>query len=228
MSSFALLDDSEASADQPTSRLYTGLHQELSLTDAARFPQIMEQLQAALRQGLHAVAVLTYELGVELQGLRPFYQADAQQPSRFLLYQSCQKLTRDQVADWLQQQVPQSDSLAGVAEIRASVTEGEFAQAINRIQAYILAGDTYQVNYTFRYYFKTYGSLCALYQRLRERQRVPYGALICFPDDSAVLSLSPELFIRHQQGKLMARPMKGTAAASMSIDEIELCFNKAC
>jgi para-aminobenzoate synthetase/4-amino-4-deoxychorismate lyase len=53
-----------------------------------------------------------------------------------------------------------------------------------------------------------------LYQRLRQRQPVPYGALICLPDGAAVLSLSPELFVRHQQGRLLARPMKGTAAAT--------------
>jgi para-aminobenzoate synthetase/4-amino-4-deoxychorismate lyase len=43
---------------------------------------------------------------------------------------------------------------------------------------------------------------------------VPYGALIALPDGSAVLSLSPELFIRHGRGVLTARPMKGTAAAT--------------
>src|SRR5207247_867327 len=47
-----------------------------------------------------------------------------------------------------------------------------------------------------------------------ERQPVPYGALIAMPDGRAVLSLSPELFVRHDQGLLTARPMKGTAAAS--------------
>ena len=34
------------------------------------------------------------------------------------------------------------------------------------------------------------------------------------PDGGAVLSLSPELFVRHAGGELLARPMKGTAPAS--------------
>ena len=54
----------------------------------------------------------------------------------------------------------------------------------------------------------------ALYRRLRERQPVPYAALIAMPDGRAVLSLSPELFVRHDNGVLTVRPMKGTAAAS--------------
>jgi hypothetical protein len=43
---------------------------------------------------------------------------------------------------------------------------------------------------------------------------VPYGALIALDDGSAVLSLSPELFVRHEDGMLTARPMKGTAPAA--------------
>ena len=61
--------------------------------------------------------------------------------------------------------------------------------------------------------FDAFGSVFALYARLRARQPVPYGALIGLPDGRAVLSLSPELFVRHDSGRLLARPMKGTAPA---------------
>ena len=211
MSGFTLLDDSDATASHPSSRLYTELQQELICADAAQFPLVAGQLQSALQQGLYGVVALTYELGVALQGLDTSVLSS--QPSRILLYKHCQQLSREQVSDWLQQQT-NTDEIAGVAALRSSVDEGEFTQAIERIQNYIAAGDTYQVNYTFRFHFKAYGHVAALYQRLRERQSVPYGALMVLPDGCAILSLSPELFIRHQQGELYARPMKGTAAAS--------------
>ncbi|PRC94463.1 chorismate-binding protein [Solimicrobium silvestre] len=214
MSSFTLLDDSDASAAQPTSRLYTDLQQVLSCTDAAQFSFMLEQMQAALQQGLYAVAVFSYELGVELQGL----DSGPAQPSSILLYRQCQHLSHEQVGSWLQQQSECVAEVAGIAGLRSSVDEDEFTRAIERIQRYIASGDTYQVNYTFRLHFTTYGSICALYRRLRERQSVPYGALIAMPDGSAMLSLSPELFVRHSQGKLSARPMKGTAAASNTCD----------
>jgi para-aminobenzoate synthetase/4-amino-4-deoxychorismate lyase len=54
----------------------------------------------------------------------------------------------------------------------------------------------------------------ALYARLRARQRVPYGALVALPGGAALLSFSPELFVRHAGGTLVTRPMKGTAPAS--------------
>jgi len=218
MSSFTLLDDSEANALHPSSRLYTELQHELVCSDAPGFATLMEQLQEALRQGLYAVAVFSYELGVALQGLD--LHEKQHQPSRILLYRQCRQLNRDQVSEWLRQQIG-DDPVAGLAALRPNVNEDEFTRAIERIQQYIRAGDTYQVNYTFRFHFNTYGNLCALYQRLRDRQSVPYGALIALPDGSAVLSLSPELFVRHQQGTLFARPMKGTAAAFVSGDRAE-------
>ena len=62
--------------------------------------------------------------------------------------------------------------------------------------------------------FDAFGSPPALYARLRARQPVPYGALVMLPDGGALLSLSPELFVRNAQGELTARPMKGTAPAA--------------
>lgn len=221
MSGFTLLDDSEANAALPSSRLYTDLQQELHCADAAQFPAMVAQLQAGLQRGWYGVAVLSYELGSALQGVANV-GIMSRQPSRILLYQHCQQLTRDQVSAWLYQQIQLHGSdIAGVANLRSSVSEHDFSHAINRIRDYIAAGDTYQVNYTFRFHLSTYGHICALYQRLRERQSVPYGAVISFPDGEAILSLSPELFIRHRAGALYASPMKGTSAAA-ELDDADL------
>jgi len=244
--SFTLLDDSEASATQPTSRLYTDLQQVLSCSNIAQFDLMIEQMQAALQQGMYAVAVFAYELievGMNIQPGATHCRTgtlsrtlsskhsehknvptlrEATQPSRILLYQRCQQLSQEQVVSWLQHQTnleSHSNNIAGIGDLHASVNEAEFNHAIDRIQRYIADGDTYQVNYTFRFHFQTYGTIFSLYQRLRERQPVPFGALISMPDGSAILSLSPELFMRHSQGNLFARPMKGTSASSVTGDE---------
>src|SRR5690606_9088835 len=101
-----------------------------------------------------------------------------------------------------------------IMHAQSGMTEAGFLQAIARIHDYIKAGDTYQVNFTYRLHFSTYGPITALYRKLRQRQPVPYGALISLPDGGAILSLSPELFLRHEAGQLIAQPMKGTAPAS--------------
>jgi para-aminobenzoate synthetase/4-amino-4-deoxychorismate lyase len=161
------------------------------------------------------VPVLSYELGERLLGVaqhRPERLADAPL-AQVLLFERYQAMDGAQVDDWLRARAQEADGPAGVAALRANVDEAVFARAIGTIRDYIAAGDTYQVNYTYRLRFDAFGSEFALYARLRARQPVPYGALVGLPDGRVLLSLSPELFVRHDSGRLLARPMKGTAPA---------------
>ncbi len=207
---FALLDDCDASANDPRSRLLTGLAGVLACHDARELPDILARMEDALRQGKHAVGVFSYELGGQMHRIAPH---DGTQPlAQVLLFDRCERLSSAQAMQWLSGQAQSTPS--GIANVRASVTDAQFEQAIERIHAYIEAGDTYQINYTYRLRFDAFGSPVDLYRRLRERQPVPYGALLMLPDGRSVLSLSPELFVKHEQGIVTTRPMKGTAAAS--------------
>ena len=205
---FALLDD--AYNTPSVSRLYTDLSEVLVCPDADAWPNFFNATQRALEFGLHAVALLSYETGAQLQRISQHENIDT--ASRMLLFKRCDTLTQEQLSAWLDLHDPKE--ITGIAGVQASVDEFAFSQAIARVRDYISAGDTYQVNYTYRLHFDVYGSPISLYHRLRQRQPVPYGALIRLPDGEAILSLSPELFIRHQSGRLLARPMKGTAAAT--------------
>ncbi|MGJ9418542.1 aminodeoxychorismate synthase component I [Massilia sp. CMS3.1] len=209
---FALLDDASAEGQaQARSRLYTGHAGTLSCVDAAGWGGVLEALQAALARGLYAVPLLSYELGAHLLGIPT--KALPGPLAQVLLFERCELLSASAALAWLTTRAA-SDTPAGVAGVTANVDEARFVDAIGRIRDYIAAGDTYQVNYTYRLRFDAFGSIFALYQRLRLRQPVPYGALIGLPDGGAVLSFSPELFVRHTGEFLLARPMKGTAPAS--------------
>jgi para-aminobenzoate synthetase/4-amino-4-deoxychorismate lyase len=208
---FALLDDASADGAEPRSRLYSAHAATLTCGDAAGWPRLLDDLQQALARGLYAVPLLTYELGAELAGIAAM---PAQAPlAQVLLFESCERLNAQQVQAWLDTRTAPATP-AGVAAITPSVSEADFNAAIARIREYIAAGDTYQVNYTYRLRFDAFGPLVPLYARLRARQPVPYGALVGLPGGGALLSFSPELFVRHQGGRLHARPMKGTARAS--------------
>ena len=220
-----MLDDRSAvsapsPASGPPSRLYTSHVRSLQCFEADQLPSLIEQMQQALRDGLHAVTLFTYELGIGLQHVSlPSPPAAATQPlAQILLFADCHHLSDAEVDAWLAQrqaaETSETETGAGIANLRPNVSAAEFAAAIAKIHAYIEAGDTYQVNYTYRLHFDVYGSPVALYRQLRQRQPVPYGSLIQLADGAAVLSLSPELFVRHADGLLTARPMKGTAAAS--------------
>ncbi|WP_035823522.1 aminodeoxychorismate synthase component I [Janthinobacterium sp. RA13] len=210
---FALLDD--ASTPGAGSRLYTGLAAVLQCSEGQRWPDLLTGLQEALQRGQYAVSVCSYELGAHLLAMPPRAAGINAPPlAQVLVFDHCTQLSQDEVAQWLDSRVGADAAPAGVADIHANVDQAEFTRALHRIHDYIVAGDTYQVNYTYRLRFDAFGSPLALYARLRARQPVPYGALVMLPDGGALLSLSPELFVRHAQGELMARPMKGTAPAA--------------
>jgi para-aminobenzoate synthetase/4-amino-4-deoxychorismate lyase len=211
---FALLDDASREGQAPPrSRLYHGHAGTLTCHDIAGWPRLLDELQTALARGLHAVPLLAYELGAGLLGVpaRPLAAPLAQ----VLLFERVEMLDAAGVTAWLTTRAGTAPGPAGIAHVRANVDADAFTRAVERIRAYIAAGDTYQVNYTYRLRFDAFGSPFALYARLRARQPVPYGALVGLPDGRVVLSLSPELFVRHDAGRLLARPMKGTARAAV-------------
>ncbi|MFS2135590.1 aminodeoxychorismate synthase component I [Duganella sp. Dugasp56] len=220
---FALLDDASPEGTQAPdarSRLYTGHTATLRCDDIGQWPQLLAQMQAALTRGEYAVTVCSYELGAELLelGAAPA-PADPALPlplAQVLLFKDCTQLSASEVGDWLAARSFPIERPAGIANIRANIDQEAFTGALARIRDYIEAGDTYQVNYTYRLRFDAFGSIHALYARLRGRQPVPYGALVRLDDGTAILSLSPELFARHENGVITARPMKGTAPAAPS------------
>ncbi|WP_175882175.1 bifunctional anthranilate synthase component I family protein/class IV aminotransferase [Burkholderia sp. BCC0044] len=208
--SFALLDDCDSTASARSSRLYSGFVHERVCTDPAQLDAIDAALAQDLRDGLHAVVVGDYEFGRNLQRAQP---GDA--PLRFLLYASCERLSRDEVDAWLaRQDGGGTPSIAGVAHVAKSVSRDAFDAAIGAVHDALRAGDSYQVNYTYRLNFDVFGTPLALYRRLRARQPVRYGALIALPDGAWVVSCSPELFVEKHGDVLRARPMKGTAPRS--------------
>lgn len=230
-SCFVLLDDHRASSEDRRSRLYQGYLGKLSCSRSADLPQLFDRLDQALSEGQYAVALFCYELGSEMAGVAQCPAELGGAPdggpalAEVLLFENFQRLSSSEVETWLLKQPDvqsQTDETpAGVANVSASVDEAEFAAALARIHAYIEAGDAYQVNYTYRLRFDAFGSPFCLYSRLRHRQPAPYGALISLPDGRTVLSLSPELFVRRQNGMLTAMPMKGTAPSGGDPDEVE-------
>ncbi|CAN5874408.1 bifunctional anthranilate synthase component I family protein/class IV aminotransferase [soil metagenome] len=234
---FALLDDRSATPARPLSRLYQGFVREHRCTDPATLDAMWAAVDADLRGGLHAVLLGDYEWGAKLlkAGHERLGEGDAS-ALRVLMFRELQRLSAAQVSDWLAAQEAEAEPdakhrqgvdaandgtqhpaprAAGVMALDASVGQPAFTQAIAAIHEAIAAGETYQVNYTYRLHGRMFGSPVSLYRRLRERQPVAYGALMALPgtDDTAhVLSCSPELFLRHEAGLLTARPMKGTAS----------------
>ncbi|MGM9491388.1 aminodeoxychorismate synthase component I [Ideonella sp. YS5] len=220
MSCFALLDDRAATPECPTSRLYTGFVREHCCQDPSVLEAMWSRVEADQAAGLHAVVLADYEWGAKLLKAGTEHLApDDDAALRVLMFRDLLRMHAAEVDAWLhglEHAEGEHGHPCGVMNLEPSVDRPEFIRCIDRIHEAIAAGETYQVNYTYRLHGQAYGSPVALYRALRARQPVSYGAFIALPEFSGpathVLSCSPELFLRHESGLLTARPMKGTAA----------------
>ncbi|MCU0303470.1 MAG: aminodeoxychorismate synthase component I [Thermoanaerobaculales bacterium] len=93
----------------------------------------------------------------------------------------------------------------------SSVSEAGYRESVRRIRGHISAGDTYQVNHTFRLRASFEGDPRSLFAAMIGSQPESLGAFIEI-GGSAVCSASPELFFSLDGDRLVSRPMKGTAA----------------
>ena len=219
-----LLDDSQSTASNPTSRLYQDPIQYWCIYPSAEpkeneiaIERVFKALAQASARGEYLVTAIAYELGLHLQGLdtpsdgHPLIEAWS-----FQSYEALSKSAVDQYLAAAIAQLPENETFAGVADLNTSIDFQQFSSDLHQIREWILAGDVYQINHTYRLKGHTYGSPLALYSRLRQRQPGRFGAFIQSSDRS-ILSHSPELFIQRNDGTLTAMPMKGTASALNSV-----------
>lgn len=105
-----------------------------------------------------------------------------------------------------------------LGEWKPSVSRDEYTEAIALIKAHIAAGDTYQVNYTFRLNADFKGDPFGFFFELTAAQQGGYGAFI-ETDDFAICSASPELFFELKDGTITSRPMKGTLPRGLTFSK---------
>ncbi len=215
-SPFVLLD--AATDEAATCRLYTGF-MHMDVLPAGELEGLESSLREGWKAGWHACLFAPYEFGAPLVRVPTLARLGADNPfadggMRVLWFASKTMCDAVAIRHWLQAQCDTTVP-AGAMQVRSDTDRAAFHAAIARIHEWIEAGDTYQVNFTQRLRFEAFGDPIAFYRDLRGAQPVPYGALARLPGDHWVLSLSPELFFRHDGGgELVTRPMKGTALRS--------------
>jgi len=96
-----------------------------------------------------------------------------------------------------------------------------YRRAVARIHGHIAAGDTYQVNYTYRLRAPWRGDPRARFAALARAQQSRYAAYVD-AGRFVVLSASPELCFRQEGDLVTCRPMKGTAARGLTAEQDRL------
>ena len=117
---------------------------------------------------------------------------------------------RDLLARLRQPASPAAASFSLAGPFTSNFSQDSYRQAFERIQAYIHAGDCYQVNLAQRFSATCSGDPWAAYRALRSVAAGPFSAFLAMEDDNAIISLSPERFISLQGHHVQTSPIKGT------------------
>jgi para-aminobenzoate synthetase / 4-amino-4-deoxychorismate lyase len=223
-----LLETSHLDAENQRSFLFLHPIRILSASKLDGIPCLFRELEEALDSGLHVAGFVGYECGYHFQSLEGVSSIPSEMPlawfgvySNPLVYEhsahgvkgGCLPSAIDERADVLENF--QDDTFL-------TISEDEYCAKVEQIKDYILAGDTYQVNFTDSVNGPMSWSAADVFATLSRRQPVAYSAFLNL-NSHQILSFSPELFFKVEEGRIVTRPMKGTMPRGRdSVEDIKV------
>ena len=173
--------------------------------------ELLTEIESWQEKGYYAVGYVSYEAAPAFEEKFRVHSAPLQK--EYLLYFTIHDKAEEASIPLTYKEVEMPAAWQGLT------SEQEYQKAIETIHHHIRQGDTYQVNYTVQ--------LCAelnpedslaIYNRLVVEQNAAYNAYIEH-DETAILSISPELFFEEHRGQLTTRPMKGTTNRGLTLEQ---------
>ncbi|ADH84955.1 aminodeoxychorismate synthase component I [Desulfurivibrio alkaliphilus] len=233
---FVFLESARLSAENRRSLLFARPLKMLTLRPGTSAADFLAALEAELQQGHYLAGWFAYEFGYLLEPRLQRLLTAQPAPLAVLGVYAAPLVYDHERGSWddrdpaavlakklpvtgAEQPLPSQRDPGLVTEaLQRALPGAEYRRNVRRIKEYIAAGDTYQVNYTFKQQLPCRGSAAALYCALRRNQRVSYAALLNLAGEH-IISLSPELFLRRQGDYCTVRPMKGTSRRGLTPEE---------
>ncbi|MFO7704268.1 MAG: aminodeoxychorismate synthase component I [Halopseudomonas sp.] len=203
----------------------------------ARLPAAAWPGGVSLPFGAGALGYLSYDFGRLLETLPDLALADVHLPTLHMgIYAWSIISDRSLKQSWLvcHPALPDAEQQALLARLECTADEPQpfaltaafepeqsrthYQASFERVQAYIEAGDCYQINLSQRFSAGCSGDPLTAYQRLRTACPVPFAAYLETADHS-LLCLSPERFLSVTDGAVETRPIKGTRARGATLEE---------
>lgn len=142
-----------------------------------------------------------------------FYPAllvvDRRQASVFLVWLDGYESTANALLAQLDLPAPVVPRFTLQAQFQANMDQAGYCQRFDRVQAYLQAGDCYQVNLAQRFAAAFQGDPWQAFATLTRALPAPMTAFFD-GGDYQVLSLSPERFLSIRAGQVRTHPIKGT------------------
>lgn len=108
---------------------------------------------------------------------------------------------------------PALHPVSGLPGVSSTFSSEGYEEAVERIRHLIRRGDLFQANLSQRFQTDFSGDPFRLHRRLARSHPAPYAACL-ETGDGAVVSASPESFLRVRGRRAETRPIKGTASRS--------------
>ena len=134
---------------------------------------------------------------------------DHELKSTYLVSQLDELSTEALKADILLATPTQDEEFVLERDFVSNMTREQYAEKFHRVIDYIHAGDCYQVCLAQRFDAPYKGNPWAAYKQLRLVSPTPFSAYLETPE-GALLSLSPERFLKVDNCKVETKPIKGT------------------
>ncbi|GGG76440.1 aminodeoxychorismate synthase component I [Edaphobacter dinghuensis] len=187
-------------------------------------PELFRRIEQALAEGFYATGYLSYECGYHFERFKGIALTEQSLPlAWFGIYRK--PVIFDHETGRFDGDLPlslSSETTKAPANFADSVTlaisEEDYTGKIERIKECIAAGETYQVNFTDKVSVRSEIGADAAFATLLQQQPVAYSAFLNVAGHQ-ILSLSPELFFKIEEGKIITRPMKGTMPRGLDAAE---------
>lgn len=105
-------------------------------------------------------------------------------------------------------------------DLKPNFKQEDYLDAISAIKRHIRDGHVYLLNISQAFRFNLKMSIEEVYIRMRKRNPAPFGAFFKTPQ-FAILSTSPERFLRRDNDRLSTEPIKGTRPRGKTPEEDE-------
>jgi len=158
------------------------------------------------------IGYLSYDIGHKLYNIK----LDKKQKKSlntpniyFYAFKEWQKFNKEETEKFIKQNTKKTEKHHFIEKFKTIIKAETYKKAYKKIKEHIKAGDIYQINLTHRLESKTNIPAFQLFLKFLKTNPAEYAAFIdC--KDFQILSLSPERFIKIENGIIETRPIKGT------------------
>jgi len=206
---FVLLETAQFDDENNRSIFFFPIEDVITFTPYDKADDFFRKIEEYLKRGFYLAGYFSYEFGYFLESwFKDTMDVHLNYPLVWLGACKCPQIIEHR------KYIPSFGEGEGsyfyqIKNLKPNITPIEYRKKIEKIKKYLKEGETYQVNFTFKFKFNFYGDLVAFYLDLRRAQPTPFLAFIN-TGNIYFLSFSPELFFRKKANLVITKPMKGT------------------